>query len=118
MFKRVYINHFDYTVKVIDSDFVDIVPTREIDIGGFLCIPEIIAVYRSRKLNVADALARYICSGSFYNITSEELQEIRTTAKLIGIDYERYHKCVANKVERLKWSNKQSMQKRPKRANG
>jgi hypothetical protein len=118
MFKRVYINHFDYTVKIIDSDFTTIVPAREIDIGDFLCIPEIISVYQASKLNVADALARYICYGSLYNITAEELEEIRATAKLIGIDYEKYHKCIANKVEQLKWSNKQSVQNRSKRANG
>lgn len=117
MFRRIYINHFDYTVKIVDSDFVIVVPTREIDIGGFLCIPEIISVYSARKLNVADALARYICSGSLYNISAEELEEMRSTAKLIGIDYEKYHKCVVNKIERLKWSNKQSVQNRSKHPN-
>lgn len=68
-------------------------------------IPALITLYQSRKLNVADGLARYYYSLYYTNGIRYVSQVINADLPSLGLTYERrYASCVLRKIERLNWA--------------
>lgn len=102
MFKDYQLHLDDNKIRIFDSNFDVTIDRSPITIGGFYCLYDIMEYYEKKGLNVADALARYICINSGVHFIDHHLTVISQSAKSQGIHkYAKYHRCIQNRIKFL-----------------
>lgn len=92
MYKNIYINWHEKSIKVCDSDFIEEINEIFHPINyDFNCVEAIIKIYSSKNLNVAYNLFLFL---SETGIEFESLIDLKTRMNQLNIyliDYQKYH---------------------------